>query len=31
VFTDAKTVDQALADARVKVQAEIDRWFENNP
>jgi multiple sugar transport system substrate-binding protein len=31
VFTNAKTVDQALADARVKVQAEIDRWFENNP
>jgi multiple sugar transport system substrate-binding protein len=31
VFPNAKSVDQALADARVKVQAEIDRWYENHP
>ena len=31
VFTNVKTVDQAYADARVKVQAEIDRWFTNHP
>jgi len=31
VYAGDKTTDQALADARVKVQAEIDRWFANHP
>jgi multiple sugar transport system substrate-binding protein len=31
VFTEVKTVDEALADARVKVQAEINRWYEQHP
>ncbi|MCC7353630.1 MAG: extracellular solute-binding protein [Anaerolineae bacterium] len=31
VLTGAKDVDKALADARVKVQEEIDRWFTNHP